>query len=168
MMNSPELLHAAHNTTLFDCGKASLNEWLQQHAMQAQGSGSAKTYIVTQASKETVQVVGYYSLTTGQAMPNEVTERIRKGMGQYPIPMVLLARLAVCRTAQGTGLGKRLLRNAIHRTLVVAEQIGIRALMTHPIDDEAAQFYKRFGFEASPLSEGQLMMLLKDARRVVG
>jgi predicted N-acetyltransferase YhbS len=88
-------------------------------------------------------------------------------MGAYPIPVVLLARLAVAITAQGRGLGVALLQDAIRRTVQVSEQVGIRALLTHPIDDEAARFYLRFGFVASPVRDGQLLLLLKDARRWV-
>jgi predicted N-acetyltransferase YhbS len=88
-------------------------------------------------------------------------------MGQYPIPVVLLARLAVSLHHQGRGIGKGLLQNAIQRTLVIAEQAGIRALLAHPIDEDAARFYLRFGFVASPLREQQLLLLLKDARHLL-
>lgn len=86
-------------------------------------------------------------------------------MGQYPVPVVILARLAVARDHQGHGIGVGVLQDAIRRTLVVAEQAGVRAMLTHPIDDEAARFYSRFGFIASPLREQQLLLLLKDARK---
>ena len=88
-------------------------------------------------------------------------------MGQYPIPVVILARLAVSRTEQGEGIGYGLLQDAIRRTLLIADQVGIRALLTHPIDEQVARFYTRFGFMASPLREQQLLLLLKDARRWV-
>lgn len=94
----------------------------------------------------------------------DAPERIRKGMGQYPIPVVILARLAVSLQAQGTGIGIGLLQDAIKRTLLIAEQAGIRAMLTHPIDEDAARFYKRFGFQASPLQQDQLLLLLKDTR----
>jgi predicted N-acetyltransferase YhbS len=86
-------------------------------------------------------------------------------MGQYPIPVVILARLAVSTPDQGRGVGFGLLQDAIRRTLVIAEQAGIRAMLTHPIDAAAASFYARFGFVASPLREQQLLLLLKDARK---
>ena len=88
-------------------------------------------------------------------------------MGQYPIPVVILARLAVSRTEQGPGIGYGLLQDAIRRTQLIADQVGIRALLTHPIDEQSARFYIRFGFMASPLREQQLLLLLKDARRWV-
>lgn len=86
-------------------------------------------------------------------------------MGQYPLPVVILARLAVSTAAQGQGIGLGLLRDAIRRTMLISEHAGIRAMLTHPIDDEAVRFYTRFGFVASPAGDQQLLLLLKDAKR---
>jgi GNAT superfamily N-acetyltransferase len=162
-MHAPEPLHSKSPLAGFDCGKHSLNDWLLRHALQAQGSGSARTFVVA----DDATVLGYYSLVVGQVEPIEAPERVRKGMGQYPIPVMVLARLAVSKTAQGQGIGVGLLQDAIRRTLNVAEQVGIRALLTHPLDDDAARFYQRFGFEPSPLQQDQLLLLLKDAKRWV-
>ena len=162
-MRAPEPLNSKSPLAGFDCGKPSLNDWLQKHALQAQGSGSARTFVVT----DNTSVLGYYSLVVGQVEPMNATERIRKGMGQYPIPVMLLARLAVSTAAQGQGIGTGLLQDAIRRTLNVAEQTGIRAMLTHPIDDDAARLYQQLGFEVSPLGQGQLLLLLKDAKRWV-
>jgi len=162
-LRRPEPLAALHRLEGFDCGKPALNDWLLRHARQAQGSGSAKTFVVADDD----QVAGYFSLTVGQVDTLEVPERIRKGMGQYPVPVVILARLAVSLQAQGGGIGFGMLQDAIRRTFLIAEQASIRALLTHPIDPEASRFYTRFGFIASPLREQQLLLLLKDARRWV-
>jgi GNAT superfamily N-acetyltransferase len=159
----PEPLGADHQLEGFDCGKPALDDWLLRHARQAQGSGSAKTFVVA----DDARVAGYFSLTVGQVDTLDAPERIRKGMGQYPVPVVILARLAVSRQDQGRGMGFGLLQDAIRRTMLIAEQAGIRAMLTHPIDEEAAKFYTRFGFIASPLREQQLLLLLKDARRWV-
>ena len=159
----PEALNAGDDVSPFDCGKPVLNDWLVRHARQAQASGSAKTFVVVDRDR----IVGYFSLTVGQVDTLEAPERIRKGMGQYPIPVVLLARLAVSLHHQGRGIGRGLLQDAIHRTLVMAEHAAIRALLAHPIDEDAARFYLRFGFVASPLCERQLLLLLKDARRLL-
>ena len=161
--SSPEPLQPHHQLEDFDCGKPALNERLQRHARQAQGSGSAKTFVVSDSGR----VAGYFSLTVGQIDLLEAPERIRKGMGQYPVPVVILARLAVALQDQGRGIGVGLLQEAIRRTTLIAEHAGIRAMLTHPIDDEAARFYTRFGFVASPLREQQLLLLLKDVRRWV-
>ena len=89
-------------------------------------------------------------------------------MGQYPIPLVILARLAVDLDYQRQGLGFSMLQDAIRRTVAIAEHAGIRALLTHPIDENADAFYRRFGFESTPAHERQLILLLKDARRFAG
>lgn len=159
--SSPVPLNTVHRLDTFDCGKPALNEWLMRHARQAQGSGSAKTFVAADNDR----VGGYFSLTVGQIDTIEAPERIAKGMGQYPVPVVILARLAVSLQSQGRGIGTGMLQDAIRRTLLIAEQAGIRAMLTHPIDEDAARFYKRFGFEASPLRQDQLLLLLKDARR---
>ena len=163
-LRAPEPLAAQHRLEGFDCGKPALNDWLLRHARQAQGSGSAKTFVV---ADEDDRVAGYFSLTVGQVDTLQAPERIRKGMGQYPVPVVILARLAVSREHQGRGIGVGMLQDAIRRTLVVAEQAGVRALLTHPIDEDATRFSTRFGFIASPLREQQLLLLLKDAKKVV-
>lgn len=160
-LRQPEALAAWHQTEGFDCGKPVLDAWLLRHARQAQGSGSAKTFVVADDKR----VAGYFSLTVGQIDTLDAPERIRKGMGQYPVPVVILARLAVARQDQGRGIGLGMLQDAIRRTLLIAEQAGIRAMLTHPLDEDAARFYTRFGFIASPLRDQQLLLLLKDARR---
>lgn len=160
---APVPLAAEHLLDDFGCGKVSLDDWLVRHAQQAQSGGSAKTFVVADGHR----VAGYFSLAVGQVDSVEVPERIRKGMGQYPIPVVLLARLAVNRAYQGQGIGVGMLQDAIRRTLLIAEQAGIRAMLTQPIDADADTFYRRFGFVPSPLREDQLLLLLKDARRVL-
>jgi len=161
--SGPEPLGPQHRLEGFDCGKPSLNDWLVRHARQAQGSGSARTFVVSEEGR----VAGYFTLTVGQIDTLDAPERISKGMGQYPIPVVILARLAVSRQDQGRGVGIGLLQDAIRRTLLISGQAGIRAMLTHPIDQDAARFYSRFGFISSPLREQQLLLLLKDARRWV-
>jgi predicted N-acetyltransferase YhbS len=160
---APAPLGVGHLLEDFDSGKASLDDWLVRHARQAQASGSAKTFVVADGRR----VTGYFSLAVGQVDSVEAPERIRKGMGQYPIPVVLLARLAVDHAYQGQGIGVGMLQDAIRRTLLIAEQAGIRAMLTHPIDVDADAFYRRFGFVSSPVGQGQLLLLLKDARRVL-
>ncbi len=159
---APQPLGTSHRLEEFDCGKPALTDWLLHHARQAQGSGSARTFVTCNQNR----VAGYYSLTVGQIDTLEAPERIRRGMGQYPIPLVILARLAVDLDYQKRGLGFSLLQDAIMRTVAIADQAGIRALLTHPIDAAADAFYRRFGFEPTPLQERQLILLLKDARRL--
>ncbi|MFW6731118.1 MAG: GNAT family N-acetyltransferase [Synechococcus sp.] len=160
----PEPLAVHHRLEGFDCGKPTLNHWLLHHARQAQTGGSAKAFVV---ADEENRVAGFFSLTVGQVDTVEAPERIRQGMGRYPLPVVILARLAVSRESQGRGLGVGMLQDAIRRTLVIAEQAGIRAILTRPIDEDAARFTTRFGFIASPLRQQQLLLLLKDARKIL-
>lgn len=162
--SAPQPLTAHHRLEEFDCGKPALTDWLLHHARQAQGSGSARTFVILDAER----VAAYFSLTVGQIDTLEAPERIRRGMGQYPIPLLILTRLAVDLDYQGQGLGFSMLQDAIRRSLAIAEQAGVRALLTHPIDASADAFYRRFGFESTPGNERQLILLLKDARRVVG
>jgi GNAT superfamily N-acetyltransferase len=160
----PEPLAVQHQLEGFDCGRPTLNHWLLHHARQAQTSGSARTFVV---ADEENRVAGYFSLTVGQVDTVEAPERIRQVMGRFPPPVVILARLAVSRENHGRGLGVGMLQDAIRRTLVIAEQAGIRAILTHPIDEDAARFTTRFGFTASPLRQQQLLLLLKDARKIL-
>lgn len=163
-LSAPQPLDAHHRVTEFDCGKPTLTEWLLRHARQAQASGSARTFVCCESDR----VAGYYSLTVGQIDTHDATERMRKGIGRYPIPLIILARLAVDLDYQKQGLGFSLLQDAIHRAIVVAEHAGIRALLTQPLDVQADAFYRRFGFEPLPMGERHLILLLKDARRMVG
>lgn len=163
-LKRPESLNKEHNLTDFNSNYPELDEWLKKYAFQSKMSGSANTFIVADNNN---QVVGFYSLTVGQVNVDEVSERIKKGMGKYPIPVVILARLAVHLTYQGKGLGKAMLKDAILKTLQIAEQGGVRALLVHAIDKKAETFYKRFGFESSPIRENQLFLLLKDAKKVI-
>ena len=110
------------------------------------------------------RVVGYYSLSAGSVRKEESPARVAKGLAKHPIGVILLARLAVDRNEHGVGLGKALLVDALTRALAAAEAIGARAILVHAIDDEAAAFYKKFGFEPSPLDPKQLMLLMKDLR----
>ena len=167
MLCAPRPLAAEDQFDGFDCGKSSLSEWLVRHARQAHASGSARTFAVVDNTNGGHQVVGYYSLTVGQVDTLEVPERIRKGMGQYPIPVVLLGRLAVDQRHHRQGIGPGLLRDAITRALTISEQAGVRAMMTHPLDADAARFYLKSGFVSSPAGEGMLLLLLKDAQRLL-
>lgn len=159
-LRAPQPLGAGHRLEAFDCGTPVLNAWLWRHALQSKAAGSARTFVVT----EDERVVGYFSLTVGQVDVVEAPERVRKGMGRYPIPVVVLARLAVDLRDQGRGIGRGMLMDAIRRALVIADEAGIRAMLTHPIDAEARAFHERNGFVPSPVREGQLLLLLKDAR----
>jgi len=149
-----------HDVAAFDCGKPALNDWLKRFALVNQQNDSARTYVVASAGK----VVGYYALSTGAVRRDESPARIAKGLANHPIGVILLARLAVDRTRQGSGLGKALLVDALSRALQAADAIGARAVLVHALDDDAAAFYRKFGFQPSPLVPRQLLLLMKDLR----
>jgi GNAT superfamily N-acetyltransferase len=89
-------------------------------------------------------------------------------MARHPIPLLVLARLAVHINAQGHGIGSGLLLDALGRTLQVADVIGVRALAVHAKDDRAVAFYQHFGFTPSPTDARHLFMIIKDIRRAAG
>jgi GNAT superfamily N-acetyltransferase len=159
-LSAVEKLTKEHSLSSFDCGKASLNDWLRRFALTNQQSDSARTYVVHRASR----VVGYYSLSAGSVRKDEAPARVSKGLANHPIGVILLARLAVDRTEQGAGLGKVLLMDGLLRAVKAADAVGARAIMVHALDDEAVRFYTKFGFESSPLDAKQLMLLMKDLR----
>jgi GNAT superfamily N-acetyltransferase len=155
-----EKLAKEHDFSVFDCGKPPLNDWLKRFALTNQQNDSARTFAICRAGR----VVGYYSLSAGSVRKEESPARIAKGLAAHPVGVILLARLAVDLTERGAGLGKRLLVDALMRAMAAADAIGARAILVHAMDDEAAEFYKHFGFEASPLDPKRLMLLMKDLR----
>jgi GNAT superfamily N-acetyltransferase len=161
---SIEKLRRDHPIDAFDCGQESLNQWLRKHALQNQGAGAAQSY----AGLVGGVVIGYYSLAVGQIEYIDAPERLRKGLARHPVPIMLLARLAVDKSWQKKGVGRALLRDAVLRTLQAAEIAGIRALAVHAKDDAARRYYEQFDFEASPADPLHLLVLLKDLRKRVG
>lgn len=160
-LSTVEPLSQTHDVSRFDCGThESLNQWLKRFALTNQKNESARTYVVHRGGR----VVGYYSVSAGSVSVEEVPGRIAKGLAHHPIPVILLARLAVDKSEQGTGLGKALLKNALIRIAGAADIVGARAVLVHAIDEAARKFYEHFGFEPSPIHELQLMLLMKDLR----
>jgi GNAT superfamily N-acetyltransferase len=160
--SEPEPLDGAHVLSGFNSGEGSLDRWLCYHARAAAAAGSARTYVVIDAEQE--RVVGYHALAVASIEHRHATERVAKGMPRYPIPVVLLARLAVDRSVQGRGLGAFLLRDAMVRTAAGAEEFGIRALVVHALHDEARGFYRHHGLQPSRTDALHLMVLIKDIR----
>jgi GNAT superfamily N-acetyltransferase len=150
----------------FDCGVSSLNLWLLDDARSAAAAGSARTFVLS--DNELGRVVGYHGLTVASVSHENAAERLTKGMPRHEIPAVLLARLGVDIAVQGRGLGAWLLRDAMLRTVAVSEEVGIRALLVHALDDSARAFYTRFGFEPSPTDANNLQIIIKDIRASLG
>ena len=159
-----EKLRKEHVLAAFDCGQSDLNTWLLKYALQNQASNSAQTYVGVVND----EVVGYYSLAVGQVEYVEAPERIHKGLARHPVPIMLLARLAVHKDWQGKGIGKGLLKDAVLRTMQAADIAGIRALAVHAKDDQAKRYYEQFDFIPSPTDPLHQLALLKDLRRIAG
>lgn len=159
-----EKLRFDHETEAFDCGKAELNRFLSRFAFVNQRANTAQTYVVCRGT----QVVGYYSLTVGQADHKDAPARISQGMARHPIPLMILARLAVDGREQGQRLGAALLKDALLRCAAAADIAGIRALFVHAKDEEATAFYRHFNFQPSPTDPHHLFLLMKDLSRMLG
>ncbi|MBF0287567.1 MAG: GNAT family N-acetyltransferase [SAR324 cluster bacterium] len=162
-LSVPAPIDNTHDTSAFDCGVPALNNYLKKYAIQNHHSGSAKTYVATRGS----QVVGYYTLAFGSVTHAETPERVKKGLGQYSIPIILLARLAVNLAETGKGMGKGLLKDALLRTIPASDIAGLRAVLVHAKDDDAKNFYEKFGFVPSPIDKFHLYLLLKDIKKIL-
>ena len=158
----PELLNREHDLLSFDCGKPSLNDWLKKKALKAHlVGGSARTYVVCSPAN---RVVGYFALSTGAVNREDVSGRVKKNMPN-PIPIVLLGRLAVDQQFKGKGIGSSLLRDALNRVVLASEQIGVRAILVHALDEDARSFYLKHGFYESPTNHMTLMLTIKEITR---
>lgn len=160
----PEPLGDEHPLEGFASGEKSLDDWLSEHARQAEAGHAARTYVATDPS--TGRVAGYHALAAGSVRPLDATRRLAAGQPtRRPIAVILLARLAVDRDYQGGGLGRSLLADAMLRSAAAAQGVGARALVVNALDDHAASFYERFGFERSPTDPHHLILLMKDLEK---
>ena len=159
----PQPIKADHDLSQFASGRYALDEWLRQRVARNETSGASRTYVVC----ENARAVGYYCLSSGSVECQQAPGRVRRNMPD-PIPVMLMGRLAVDETRQGQGLGRALLKDAILRTLRAAEIAGMRCLLVHALDEDAARFYRHNGFIASPLDPLVLMLPLETARRALG
>src|SRR5713226_1167018 len=158
-----EKLRRDHHVDLFDCGQEALNRFLVRYAFQNQRAEASQTYVAMVGD----EVVGFYTLVVAQVEYDDAPQRLGKGLAKHPIPLMLLARLAVATSWQGKGLGSGLLKDAMLRTLQAADIAGIRAMAVHAKDDDARAFYERFGFVLAPTDAYHLFVLLKDVRAIL-
>lgn len=150
-----------HDTSQFQSGNQALDRWLVRYAGQSERRDAARTFVVCDAGV----VIGYYALLAGELDHGQATEQTRKGMSRhYPIPVAILARLAVDHRHQNRGLGAALLQDALRRVTVASEQLAVRAVVVHAIDDAAAHFYEHFGFRALSATPRTLMATLVELR----
>lgn len=163
MLRAPEPFSPIHDTLGFDCGVASLNAWLARRAGANQISGASRTFVVCEGSK----VVGYYALASSAVATAAATGRFRRNMPD-PIPVVVLARLAVSVHRHGEGLGRALFCDAAARVIHAAAAIGIRGMVVHALSDEVKAFYAHLGLDESPLDPMTLMVTVADLQAALG
>lgn len=156
-----EKLRRDHPVDSFTCGRDELDRFLIRYALGNQQANASQTYI----GLHDQEVIGFYSLVVGEVAFGDAPERLTKGLARHPVPIMLLARLAVSTTWQGRKIGSGLLKDAMLRTLQAADIGGIRAFAVHAKDEPAKQFYERFGFVPSPTDPFHLYRLIKDLRR---
>ena len=159
MLAAPEPLAAGHRPDAFDSGVLSLDDWLRRRALQNQASGASRTFVVSDSGR----VVAYYALASSAVALAAAPGRFRRNMPD-PIPVVVLARLAVARTHQGRGLGRALFQDCGKRVIHAAEAIGIRGLLVHAISDQAKAFYLGLGLDPSPIEPMTLMTTVADLK----
>lgn len=165
-MSSPPATTERYDTSRrdasgFDSGNEALDHWLVRYAGQSERRDAARTFVIIEAGV----VVGYYALLAGELDHAEATEQTSKGMSpHYPIPVAILARLAVDHRHQSRGLGSMLLKDALQRISLASEQLAVRAVVVHAIDERAAHFYEHFGFRALSASPRTLMVTLAELR----
>jgi GNAT superfamily N-acetyltransferase len=158
MYGAPVALGGLHVTDPFDCGKDSLNDYLKRYAGQNERRGGSRTYVIADRGN---RVVGYYTLAVGSIEHVDAPLVVAKGLGQYPIPVIILARLAIDKTIQSQGFGSALLKDAFKRALNVSKEVGVRAVLVHAKDAEARDWYQKKGFIESPTDPFHLLLLVQ-------
>lgn len=154
--SAPTPLLTSHRLDDFECGEAALDDWLRRRAIPNQLSGASRTFVVTDGDG---RVCGYYALAAGAISHALATSQVRRNMPD-PVPLLVLARLAVDRRAQGEHLGAALLQDAVNRAVAVSHNAGVRALLVHALHERARQFYGHYGFQVSPVNPMTLMLRL--------
>ncbi len=158
-LSAPQPLAECHVTEDFSSGVASLDDWLKRRAHANQVSGASRTFVVCDGNK----VISYYALASGAISMASAPGKFRRNMPD-PIPVVVLARLAVDRAYQGRGIGRAMFRDGAQRVAHAADTIGIRGIVVHAISEEAKAFYLALGFDPSPNEPMTLMVTLSDLR----
>lgn len=154
-LSRPLPIQNTHELDSFNCGEEVLDHWLKRRALKNEVLGASRTFVICSEQ----QVVGYYALATGSVVLNEAPSKLKRNMPD-PIPVIILGRLAIDQTWQGQGIGQALLKDAVLRSLQVAQQVGVKALLVHALSESAKQFYLHQGFSESPLDNLKLFLPL--------
>jgi GNAT superfamily N-acetyltransferase len=162
-MKKPCPLEEGHDTGSFDSGVEALDTYLKRYARQTQKREGARTYVVLEAN----QVIAFYTIVFGAIAWNDAPEHVRKGLGKYPIPIMMLGRLAVDKGWAGKGLGNSLLLDALQRALAASEIAGLRAVVVDAKDDHAKRFYEKHGFRSWPVGSNRLFVTIPELKREI-
>jgi GNAT superfamily N-acetyltransferase len=157
-----EKLRRDHPIDKFSCGHEELDRFLIRFALTNQQANASQTWL----GLHETEVIGFYSLVVGEVAYIDAPERLTKGLARHPVPIMLLARLAVGTAWQRRHIGAGMLKDAMRRTLQAADIGGIRAFSVHAKDENARRFYEHFGFISSPVDPFHLYLLIKDIRRM--
>lgn len=155
-LQGPAPLGPGHQAGAFSCGEAVLDDWLKRRALANQASGASRTFVVTDEER---RVVGYYAVAAGAVAHRDAIRSVRQNMPD-PVPVMVLARLAVDVRAQGRKLGAALLQDAVQRCVMVAQNMGVHAVLVHALNDQACRFYEHYGFSPSPVHPMTSMLRL--------
>lgn len=158
-----EPLQGHHDTKAFTCGVAALDDWFRRTATQHARKGISRTFVAV--DDDSRQLLGFYSLTVGQASSETLPESVARGLPRL-LPIALLGRLAVSASVQGEGVGGMLLIDALRRVAGVSTQVGISVILVDAKDQKAAEFYEHFGFQRLPDSEHKLVLPVKTAAKL--
>lgn len=154
-------LSLGHDLSQFDCGIEALNTYLQRYARQNQEKEAARTYVAVEAGR----VIGYYTLVFAGVSWSEAPADLRKGLGKYPVPALLIARLAVDKSASGRGVGTDLLQDALLRAIAASEIAGLRAVIVDAKNYEARQFYLKRGLRSFPDNPMRLFLTMVELKK---
>ncbi|MDH5763205.1 MAG: GNAT family N-acetyltransferase [Nitrospinota bacterium] len=158
----PEKICSDHNLDEFDSGEPVLDDWLRRRALRNEASGASRTYVICSGGR----VVGYYALAVGAVESASASGKVKRNMPD-PVPVMVIARLAVDQNYQGRGLGRALIRDGVLRIVQAADIAGIRAILVNALSDDARKFYERCGFHVSPIDSMTLMITLADAKKAL-
>jgi GNAT superfamily N-acetyltransferase len=163
MFSAPVPITSEEDASEFSCGESSLDSWLKRRALKNQFTGATRTFVLCESGK---RIAAYYALASSAIAVGLAAGRFRRNMPD-PIPVVVLARLAVDQRYQGHGLGRAMVRDAALRIVGAADTIGIRGVIVHALSESARRFYERVGFDPSPLDQSIWMITLTDLRAIL-
>lgn len=156
--------HKTHDRSAFSCGAPELDLYIRELASQDAKRDFARIFVALRPKATTI--CGYYSLNATSFRRDELPAEQAKKLPRYPVPAVLLGRLAVDNDAQGTGLGEFLLMDALHRTLLATQVMAVYAMVVDARDANAARFYGKYGFTAFPSNTRRLFLPMATIRQI--